>query len=63
MKDTLHAIDDYDIGQLLGRGGFASVYRVRERKTGMLYALKIMEKSNILKNNMELRDNSILLSF
>ena len=49
------SIDDYDIGQLLGRGGFASVYRARERKTGLLYALKIMEKANIRKHNMESR--------
>ena len=49
------SIDDYDIGQLLGRGGFASVYRARERRTGSLYALKIMEKANIRKHNMESR--------
>jgi serine/threonine protein kinase len=51
----LPTIDDYDIGQLLGRGGFASVYRSRERKTGALCALKIMEKINIRKHNMENR--------
>lgn len=50
-----HTIDDYDVGQLLGRGGFASVYRVRERETGILYALKIMQKESIIKNNMKNR--------
>ena len=49
------SIDDYDIGQLLGRGGFASVYRARERRTGSLFALKIMDKANIRKHNMESR--------
>lgn len=55
MRMVTHTIDDYDIGQLLGRGGFASVYRARERKTGLLYALKIMEKASIRKHNMESR--------
>ena len=50
-----HSIDDYDIGQLLGKGGFASVYRARQRRTGQIYALKIMEKANIRKHKMEKR--------
>lgn len=55
MRGEIHTIDDYDIGQLLGRGGFASVYRARERKNGLLFALKIMEKSYIKKHKMESR--------
>lgn len=55
MKGETPTVDDYDIGQLLGRGGFASVYRARERKTGLLYAMKIMDKAHIKKHNMETR--------
>lgn len=55
MKGETPTVDDYDIGQLLGRGGFASVYRARERRTGLLYAMKIMDKAHIKKHNMEIR--------
>jgi serine/threonine protein kinase len=33
----------YQIGQFLGKGGFASVYQVREKSTNTLYALKVVE--------------------
>jgi polo-like kinase 4 len=55
MRGENHTINDYDIGQLLGRGGFATVYRARERTTGHVFALKIMEKSYISKHKMEIR--------
>ena len=55
MRGDSQAINDYDIGQLLGRGGFATVYRARERRTGHVFALKIMEKSYISKHKMENR--------
>ena len=46
-------LDCFDVGQLLGRGGFASVYRARNRRTGKVCALKIMEKETIRKHKME----------
>lgn len=39
-------INDYDVGQILGRGGFACVYRARERLTGCEVAIKIIEKQS-----------------
>lgn len=39
------SIDDYDIGQLLGKGGFACVYRARHRISGDNVALKVIAKS------------------
>jgi polo-like kinase 4 len=39
------SIDDYDIGQLLGKGGFACVYRARHRISGENVALKVIAKS------------------
>jgi serine/threonine protein kinase len=55
MRRMIQSIDDYDVGQLLGRGGFASVYRARERSTCLLFAVKIMIKSYIEKHKMESR--------
>lgn len=47
-KDHFHKdntfIDNYEIGQLLGRGGFASVYRAKDCRTGLNVAIKITEK-------------------
>ncbi|CAM9988545.1 unnamed protein product, partial [Sphacelaria rigidula] len=37
-------IDDFDVGQELGRGGFAVVYRARVRVSGLEVALKVVDK-------------------
>ncbi|CAM9593701.1 unnamed protein product, partial [Laminaria digitata] len=37
-------IDDFDIGQELGKGGFAVVYRARVRVSGLEVALKVVDK-------------------
>lgn len=36
---------------VLGKGGFSNVFLVRKRDTGYLYALKVMQKAFILKEN------------
>ncbi|CAM9702652.1 unnamed protein product, partial [Choristocarpus tenellus] len=41
------SIDDYDVGQELGRGGFAIVYRARVRSTGREVALKVIDKEKV----------------
>lgn len=45
-------IDDFDFGQLLGRGGFAEVRRARNRHTGREVAIKIMQKSILKEKNV-----------
>lgn len=37
-------IDDFDVGQELGKGGFAVVYRARVRSSGLEVALKVVDK-------------------
>lgn len=37
-------LDDFDVGQELGKGGFAVVYRARVRLSGMEVALKVVDK-------------------
>jgi serine/threonine protein kinase len=44
-------LDDYDIGSLLGKGGFAHVYRCRQRSNGKEVALKIISKSRFSATN------------
>lgn len=46
-------IEDYDVGQMLGRGGFASVYRARHRSSGCVFALKVMDKAHLRQHGME----------
>lgn len=41
--------DDYDIIKTLGAGGFASVFLVRDKITFEIYAMKAMEKEDIVK--------------
>ena len=40
-------LKNYDIGQLVGKGGFACVYRGRVRATGKSVAIKVMDKRKI----------------
>ena len=41
------AMDQYDINQLLGRGGFAEVYSARCRVTGQQVAIKLVDKDKM----------------
>jgi serine/threonine protein kinase len=45
-------LDGFDIGQQIGRGGFATVYRSKNRFTDEDVAIKIIEKSNITTSDM-----------
>jgi len=45
--------ENFDIGQLLGNGGFATVYRAKCRATGENFAIKIIEK-------MKMKDSGII---
>mmetsp|Transcript_20540 Transcript_20540/g.58677 ORF Transcript_20540/g.58677 Transcript_20540/m.58677 type:complete len:755 (+) Transcript_20540:83-2347(+) len=38
----------FDIGPLLGKGSFGSVYKVTHKSTGVCYAMKILEKRKII---------------
>ncbi|XP_054269227.1 serine/threonine-protein kinase PLK4-like [Macrosteles quadrilineatus] len=48
-------IEDYDVLDLLGKGGFASVYRARCRKTFMEVAIKMIDKNLMFQKKMEKR--------
>jgi len=42
-------IKDFDFVSLLGKGSFGSVYKVRFKGNGKLYALKQQEKEKLIK--------------
>ena len=46
------SLDDFDIGQLLGRGGFATVYRARYRDSSKEVAIKIIDKQKMQQAKM-----------
>ena len=46
------SIDDYDVGSLLGRGGFAEVYYARDKSTHEEVAIKFINKSKLTEQSM-----------
>ena len=44
-------IDDFEIMKTLGRGSYGHVLQVRKRDNGVVYAMKVMAKSDVLKRN------------
>lgn len=46
-------LSDFEIGTPLGRGKFGRVYLAREKKTEYMVALKMMFKSELVKDHME----------
>ena len=47
-------IDNYQVGDLLGRGGFASVYKATCINTGMEVAIKRVDKQQMFRYENEI---------
>ncbi|GBG32840.1 Protein kinase, putative [Hondaea fermentalgiana] len=47
------SLQDFDIGKKLGRGKFGNVYLARERKSGFVVAIKVLQKSQLEKAGVE----------
>ncbi|KAM4623524.1 3-phosphoinositide-dependent protein kinase 1 isoform 2-T2 [Polymixia lowei] len=56
--------EDFKFGKILGEGSFSTVVLAREQSTGKEYAIKILEKRHIMKENkaQDLKPENILLS-
>jgi len=52
-KGKQWCLDDFEIGKPLGRGKFGSVYLAREKGTKYIVALKVLQKSQLLKAGVE----------
>ncbi|ELP92715.1 hypothetical protein EIN_371170 [Entamoeba invadens IP1] len=44
-------VDDFEMLSLIGKGSFGKVMQVKEKETGKVYAMKILNKSHIIDNN------------
>ncbi len=54
MKPRDHwSLKDFEIGKPLGRGKFGSVYLARERRSKYIVAIKVMQKKQLSKANVE----------
>jgi aurora kinase, other len=47
------SLSDFEIGKPLGKGKFGSVYLAREKKTKYIVAIKVLQKSQLLKAGVE----------
>lgn len=47
------SLRDIDVGKRLGAGKFGSVYVARERRTGFIFALKVLDKAQLVKHRVE----------
>jgi len=46
-------LDDIDVGKRLGSGKFGNVYMARCRRTGFVFALKVLDKVQLIRNGVE----------
>eukprot|EP00440_Ansanella_granifera_P042458 gb/GFBE01046028.1/.p1 GENE.gb/GFBE01046028.1/~~gb/GFBE01046028.1/.p1 ORF type:complete len:341 (+),score=94.87 gb/GFBE01046028.1/:1-1023(+) len=47
------SLEDIDVGKRLGAGKFGSVYVARCRRTGFIFALKVLDKRQLIKHRVE----------
>ena len=47
------SLRNFDFIKVLGTGGFATVYMVRKRTTGMLYAMKLVKKDGVKQDQVK----------
>merc|ERR1719408_274013 len=47
------SLRDINVGKRLGAGKFGSVYVARERRTGFIFALKVLDKRQLIKHRVE----------
>ncbi len=48
-----YTLDDFEIGRKLGKGKFGKVYCVKDKRTGFVCALKVMEKKELMEYKVE----------
>jgi serine/threonine protein kinase len=51
-KSKALSLDDFDLLCVLGRGSFGKVMKVKKKDTNEIYAMKVLSKDMLVKNNM-----------
>lgn len=41
-------MNDFQLLKVIGKGGFSKVFLVRKKDSGLLFAMKVMEKSFVM---------------
>merc|ERR1719230_564721 len=49
----LWTLQDINVGKRLGAGKFGNVYVARERRSGFIFALKVLDKAQLIKHRVE----------
>lgn len=49
------SLNDFELAQCLGSGKFGRVFLAKEKKTGLIVALKTLIKNDIIKGGVELQ--------
>ena len=64
QENAVPSLRDFEFIKVIGKGGFATVYMVRKRTTGKLYAMKTVKKAEVKQNENRfaqvLRERNIL---
>ena len=50
-KGKLVGLNDFEVLSLVGKGAFGKVWRVKEKDTGKIFAMKVMSKSDIVEHD------------
>jgi len=51
-KTSTFSVSNFTFHYVVGRGGFGKVWRVEQKRTKMIYAMKEMSKSRYVINNL-----------
>lgn len=49
-------MNDFEVVKAIGKGGFSKVFQVRRKSTGMIYAMKVINKQMAVENWKAERD-------
>ena len=51
-KKKSWTLNDFSIGKIVGEGQYGKVYKVQEKETGIIYAMKVMYISRFYRDNI-----------
>jgi len=51
-EDSTPSIQDFEILKPISRGAFGRVYLAQKKRTGDLYAIKVLKKADMIRKNM-----------